>query len=186
MVPTARGNAFLVKADDALLVLIDLQEKLVPVIAEKERVLENVLRLVRFAAIVGLPAILTEQERLGPTLPELRKELPTVQPIPKVHFNCFYCQEFKEAVARTGRRSLVLAGAEAHICVAQTALYALPRFNVHILTDAISSRTLQNRDMAISRLAHSGAVLTSTEMFIYEILEKAGTENFRAALRLVK
>jgi nicotinamidase-related amidase len=81
---------------------------------------------------------------------------------------------------------LVIAGVESHICVAQTAIYALPDFNVHIISDAVSSRTSKNRHIALERMKQAGAVISSTEMFIYEILQKAGTDAFKATLQLVK
>jgi nicotinamidase-related amidase len=94
--------------------------------------------------------------------------------------------EFEHNIKRLERKTLILAGVEAHICVAQTALHALPSFKVHVLADAIGSRTIENRDLAIERMRQAGATITSTEMFIYEILQRAGTDNFRAALQLVK
>lgn len=176
----------LIARDDCVLLVIDVQEKLVPVISDKEKVVENIIRLSHFAHITGIPVILTEQEKLGLTLPELKMELSTVQAINKVHFNCFFCKEFSDKVKETGRNTLIVTGVEAHICVAQTALYALPDFNVHVISDAVSSRTTENRIVAIERMKQAGAVISSTEMFIYEILQKAGTEEFKAVLKLVK
>ena len=82
--------------------------------------------------------------------------------------------------------TLVLTGAEAHICVTQTALHALPEYNVHIVADAIASRVPENKQIALQRMARQGAVITSAEMFIYEVLQKAGTDEFKAVLPLVK
>jgi len=86
----------------------------------------------------------------------------------------------------TGRKTLILAGVEAHICVAQTALHALPFYNVQIVSDAVSSRLTDNRAVALLRMRDAGATITSTEMFIYEIVQKAGTDEFRSILSLVK
>ncbi len=181
-----RETTGLISRGDSVLLVIDVQEKLMPVMFEKERVVENVVRLVKFANIIGLPVVVTEQEKLGATLPEVREELGCVRPIHKVCFNCFLCTDFADEIERLGRKTLIVSGAEAHICVAQTAIFAAPRFRVHAVSDAVSSRTLENRAVSLTRMQQSGVSITSTEMFIYEILEKAGTDEFKAALKLVK
>jgi nicotinamidase-related amidase len=176
----------LIAREDCALIIIDVQEKLLPAVSDKEKVVENVVRLVKFANIIGLPIIVTEQEKLGNTVPEVKKELANVQPINKVHFNCFFCNDFAARIDTLGKSTLVLAGAESHICVAQTAIFALPRFNVHIISDAVSSRVQENRIISIERMRQCGAIISSTEMFIYELLQKAGTDEFKAVLPLVK
>jgi len=176
----------LITRENCVLIIIDVQEKLIPAISDKDKIVENVVRLANFAQIVGLPVILTEQLKLGPTLQEVKKGLPIVQPVSKTHFNCFYCKEFSDIIERLGRKTLILSGVEAHICVAQTAIDGLSRFNVHVIGDAVSSRTPENRHGALERMKQAGAVVSSTEMFIYEILQKAGTDEFKAALQLVK
>jgi len=176
----------LITRSDALLVLIDLQEKLMPVISGKDHITENVRRLLAFANIVGLPVIATEQQKLGPTLGVLSESIRDFKPLPKITFNCFGTESFRDRVDATSRKTLVLTGVEAHICVAQTALHALGDFRVQVIQDAIGSRTPENRDVAIERMRAGGAAITSTEMFIYEILERAGTEEFKAVLPLVK
>jgi isochorismate hydrolase len=176
----------LLRGDDALLVVIDMQERLLPVIAEKERLIENVLKLIKFASIIGLPIILTEQQNLGETTPEIRAELKGIEPITKLEFDCFKSLAFAEHIGRLNRRTLIIAGIEAHICVAQTALHALTDHAVHVVSDAISSRSPHNRKVALDRMGRDGVTITSTEMVIYELLEKAGTDQFREALKLVK
>jgi nicotinamidase-related amidase len=176
----------LISREDCVLVIIDIQDKLMPVITNGESVIGNVVRLAKFSHIIGLPVIITEQEKLGSTIVEVKKELPNICPINKVHFNCFFCKDFKDQISLVGKKTLVLAGVEAHICVAQTALYALPYFNVHVLGDATSSRTVENRDTALERMRQYGVTITSSEMLIYELLQKAGTEEFKAVLQLVK
>ena len=176
----------LIRREDSVLVVIDVQEKLMPVIAEKEKVIDNVVRLLKFAQIIGLPIILTEQEKLGNTLPEVREAAQDLSPIRKLDFNCFGCQEFVEEVRRIGRNTLILCGVESHICVAQTALGAVSNNTVHVVSDATSSRTQDNWRVALERMRQAGVVITSTEMVIYELLRRAGTDEFRAVLPLVK
>jgi nicotinamidase-related amidase len=176
----------LLRGDDALLVVIDMQERLLPVIAGKETVIENVLKLVKFASIIGLPIIVTEQQNLGETTPEIRAELKGIKPITKLEFDCFRSHAFADQIRRLNRSTLIIAGIEAHICVAQTALHALANRAVHVVSDAISSRSPHNWKVALDRMGKDGVTITSTEMVIYELLEKAGTDQFREALKLVK
>ena len=179
------GNTLLGKKD-SLLVIIDMQERLIPVIADKEVVIENTVRLAKFSRIIGLPVVLTEQQKLGDTIPEIRQELKDIPPVTKMEFNCFGSDAFSKRIGEQERKTLIIAGIEAHICVAQTALHAHPSHVVHVVSDAVSSRSLHNRDVALDRLRQQGVTVTSTEMVIYELLGKAGTESFREALKLVK
>ncbi|OPY80651.1 MAG: Isochorismatase family protein [Syntrophorhabdus sp. PtaU1.Bin153] len=176
----------LLDRNDCVLVIIDVQEKLMPVIAGHQEILKNVLRLMRFCRLARVPIMVTEQEKLGPSVHQVAAEASGAPILPKVHFNCFLSPDFTHALETTRRNTLILAGVEAHICVAQTALYALPRFDVHVAADAVGSRAPDNRLIALQRMRQAGATITSTEMFIYEALQRAGTEEFKAALQLVK
>ncbi len=186
MTSATRTSENLLEKDESLLVVIDMQERLLPAVAHREEVTENARRLIAFADIIGLPIVVTEQEKLGATELDLSHCSQTIKPISKIAFNCFLCDEFADAVYRSQRKTLILTGLEAHICVAQTALYAVPQFKIHVVRDAISSRTIDNRDTAVERMRASGVTITSTEMVIYELLKKAGTAEFKAALALVK
>jgi isochorismate hydrolase len=182
----ALGGRGLINKEETVLIIIDMQERLFPAMAEREKLLENVMRLVRFSKVLGLPVLLTEQDKLGSTLPEIKEELKEVQPIGKVDFNCFGCEAFSQTMARLGKSTLVLAGIEAHICVAQTALHAAPEYTVHAVSDAIASRSPGNHRIAVERMMQRGVTITSTEMAIYEILRRAGSDVFREVLKLVK
>jgi nicotinamidase-related amidase len=171
---------------ECVLVVIDVQDKLMPAIADKESLLSNTVRLVKVCHLTGIPVVVTEQEKLGNTVAEIKNELSAETAVQKVHFNCFSCEDFAERVKKTGRKTLILAGVEAHICVTQTALHALSLYNVQIISDAVSSRLTDNRNVALQRMRDAGATITSTEMFIYEILQKAGTDEFRFVLPLIK
>ena len=174
------------KREDCVLVVIDAQEKLLPVIHEREEVVANIAKLVKFAAIVGLPVVVTEQMKLGATVPEAAPPAGGEPAIAKVSFDCFGCDDFAQKIKGLKRKTLILTGVEAHICVFQTALNALDDYRVQVVGDAVSSRTPRNRDLALARLRHAGCVVTTTEMFIYEILRQAGTDEFKATLPLVK
>jgi len=183
---TSAPHGNLINREDSLLVVIDVQERLMPVISSKDGVIDNVVRLLEFSQIVGLPVILTEQEKLGDTLPEVFEARPDLQPIRKLDFDCFGCQGFLQEVRRIGRNTLILTGVETHICVAQTALHAVADHTVHVVSDATSSRKEENWTVALERMRQVGVVVTSTEMVIYELLQRAGTDEFRAVLPLVK
>ena len=183
------GTAFagpLLQRDHAALVVVDVQERLLPHVVGGEEVVANIVTLLRFARIVGLPVLLTEQLKLGPTVAEIRRELPGVDPILKTEFGCLGCEGFTEALRGLGRKALILVGLETHICVMQTALQAASEYTVHVVADAVSSRALAEKDAALQRLVHSGVVVTTTETLMYEVLARAGTDEFRAVLELVK
>jgi nicotinamidase-related amidase len=177
---------FLLRRDDCVLAVVDVQERLLPHIHDGAAVVANIVKLARFARIVGMPILWAEQEKLGPTVPAIRAELADLEPCGKAEFGCLGCAGFQERLASLGRNTLVLCGIEAHICVAQTALQALPEYRVHVVADAVGSRAPASREIALARLRQAGATVTCVEMFFYEVLRKAGTDEFRAVLPLVK
>jgi len=172
--------------EDSALIMIDIQERLLPAMSSPEKMVENGRRLLALAKIMGLPVIFTEQEKLGPTIRELTEGFADFAPVAKTTFNCFSCTPFAAKVRETGRHTLILTGIEAHICVSQTALWAHPRFRVHVVSDAVSSRSPDNLSAAIARMRAAGLTITSTEMVIYEVLERAGTDEFKAMLPIIK
>ena len=187
--PTA-DSLDVLRRDGAVLVVVDLQEKLLPAIAEKDRVLRNSLLLLRAARELELPVVLTTQyERgLGPTVAEVLAEAPGVTPVDKVAFGCFGSEEFLARLAALpGRDQLVVAGIESHICVAQTVLGALGEgYQVHVATDAVGSRTPDGRQVGLRRMERAGAVLSSAEMAIYELLGGSDHPAFKQMLPLLK
>lgn len=172
------------------LVVVDLQEKLLPAIAGRERVLRNSVLLLRLADVLALPVVLTTQysRGLGPTVPEVLEAAPGVTPLDKVSFGCFGSPEFLERLASLrGRDQLVVAGIESHICVAQTVLGARERgYAVHVATDAVGSRSEENRAVGLGRMERAGALLSSTEMAIYELLGRSDAAAFKKMLPLLK
>lgn len=183
-VPTRDG--ILINREDCVLIVIDIQDKLLPFIAHKELMVNNVVRLVKFVKVLNIPVIVTEQEKLGDTTSEIKAELTDSQPIRKIFYSCFKCEPFVQELRKLGKKTLLLTGMETHICVMQTALHALPDFNVHIISDAVSSRFVNNWEVGIERMRKAGSVISSTEMVIFELLGRAGTDEFRATLPLVR
>ncbi len=176
----------LITGEESLLVVIDMQERLVPAMAGAERLMANMKRLLGLAEVMGLPVIVTEQEKLGPTVREIAEKVTSPEPISKSTFDCFLSEAFAARVGETGRNVLIVAGIEAHICVAQTALSGSPRFRIHVAADAVSSRSPDNVTVALDRMRAAGIIITSTEMVIYELLRRAGTAEFKAMLPLIK
>ena len=178
------------RAEDCALAVIDIQEKLLPPIFEKERLVRNSQLLVRLADILSLPIIVSTQyvKGLGPTIPEISDLLPAVETIDKLEFGCFGNDAYCSAVGKlANRNTLLLCGMEAHICVMQTALGALNQgMNVHVAADAVSSRAELNWKLGLNRMQAAGAVLSSTEMMIYELLGKSGTPAFKEMLKHLK
>jgi nicotinamidase-related amidase len=188
-VSTATASALLQPARTAV-VVVDLQEKLLPAVEGRERVLRGSLLLLRLADVLALPVVLTTQyaRGLGATVPEILKAAPGVTPLDKVSFGCFGSPEFLERLSGLeGRDQLVVAGIESHICVAQTVLGAIERgYAVHVASDAVGSRTAENRAIGLGRMEKAGALLSSTEMAIYELLGRSDAAAFKKMLPLLK
>lgn len=178
----------LISKNGTVLVIIDIQEKLFPFIAEKEKVTESIRKLIGFAEIVKMPMVLTEQypKGLGRTVKDIKDLIPNIEPIEKVEFSCFGSDEFKNALQKLKADTLILTGIETHICVTQTAIEGSSSYRVCVVGDATSSRNLEDKQVGLERMKQNGVTILSTEMLIYEILRKAGTNEFKEALKLVR
>jgi nicotinamidase-related amidase len=173
------------------LIVIDIQEKLLPPIFQKGQLLRNAQLLIRMAGILKMPTLLTTQysKGLGTTVPEVASLLPDTAALEKLTFSCFASDVFCSALKRVpgNRNTVLLCGMESHICVAQTALAALREgYLVHVASDAVSSRTEWNWKIGLDRMQAAGAVITSTEMAIYEALRSSGTSEFKEMLKHLK
>lgn len=171
------------------LVVVDVQESLMPKIPAAPVIVEEIIRLIRFARLLGLPILWTEQypKGLGPTVPEIAGELTGLTPIEKLAFGCMADPQFVAALQETGRTNLLITGVETHICVLQTALGAVERgFEVWVAADAVGAREARQHDAALNRIVDSACQLVTAEMAMFEILEKAGTPEFKQCLPLLK
>jgi len=178
-------------ADHCALVVVDIQEKLLPPIHEKDRLVRNAQLLVRLANILEIPALVTTQyaRGLGQTVPEVASLLPGVSPIDKLEFGCFGSGQFCSATKALShqRGTLLVCGMETHICVLQTVMGALAQgYLVHVAADAVSSRTELNWHIGLDRMRAAGAVISSTETIIYELLGSSGTAAFKEMLPFLK
>jgi nicotinamidase-related amidase len=173
------------------LIVIDLQEKLTPAIDGIEGILANTVKLLHLAKALDLKTMATTQYRkgLGEIVPLIREQLSDIGMHDKVCFGCLGDDPFRIALAQTlpPGGTLLLAGVESHICVMQTALGALSHgYNVHIASDAVGSRTAANRELGIERMRDAGAIISSTEMAIYELLGNSSRPEFKAMLPQLK
>ena len=182
----ARSPELMSVGDTALLV-VDVQEKLVPAIAGGGRVVWNVRRLIDGAKILGLPVAATEQypKGLGSTVPELAERLGEIPS--KLTFSCGGCPEVFEELQSRGIYKLLVCGIEAHVCVQQTALDLLAgAWRVYVAVDAVGSRYEVDYRTALGRMDSAGATLTTTEAALFEWCQVAGTPEFNQISRLVQ
>lgn len=173
----------------SVLVVVDVQEAFRPAVMEFDRVARNVATLVQGARILEIPVLVTEQypKGLGETVPEVTRHLDGIEPIEKVCFSAADSGEFAERLSRTGRDQVLLSGIESHVCVNQTADDLLSTGKeVHVVQDAVSSRTEENRSLGLHKMERSGAVITSVETALFELLRAAGTPEFKEIQKLVK
>jgi nicotinamidase-related amidase len=179
------------EAEQCALIVVDMQKKLLPPIWEKERLVRNVQLLIRLAGILKIPSIVTTQyaKGLGETVPDIAGLLPDTPSIDKLMFSCFGSDAFCSTLKRLpGQRTTVLlCGMETHICVMQTALGALREgYLVHVASDAVGSRTELNWRIGLERMRASGAILSSAEMMLYELLRSSGAPAFKELLPYLK
>jgi len=179
----------LIDRHQSLLLIVDIQEKLAPAIHEGAAAIANNQRLLAAADRLGVPIVVSEQyvRGLGPTVQDLQPLPPRAQRFEKMHFSCAREPGFLDLIADSGRRRIIVTGMEAHVCVLQTVLGLLDAgYAVCLVEDATSSRTPANRAAAISRMREAGADIVTTEMVLFEWLERAGTDEFRTLLPLIK
>jgi nicotinamidase-related amidase len=180
----------LLRSADSVLALIDIQEKFRPTIAGIEALIRRIEILARAAMRLGVPVLATEQypKALGNTVAEIKRWLPDSQAyLPKMCFSSAACVPFRDALAATGRRQVVLAGIETHVCVLQTALeLAAAGHSVYVVEDAVSSRQSADRQAALERMSRHGIERITAEMAVFEWLREAGTPEFKELQALIK
>jgi nicotinamidase-related amidase len=179
------------EAERCALLVVDIQEKLLPPIVHREQLVRNSQLLIRAAGVLKIPSIVSTQyaKGLGSTAPEVAALLPETEAIDKDQFSCFGSEAFCALLKRLPgqRNTLLLCGMESHICVMQTALGALRQgYIVHVASDAVSSRTEWNWKIGLDRMRAAGAVISSTEMMIYELMRSSATGAFKEMLPYLK
>jgi isochorismate hydrolase len=179
----------LMERDRSCLLIVDVQERLAPAMADPASVIANARILIQAAARLGVPVLVSEQypRGLGPTVPELRALVSDSTRISKLSFSCAADHGLQQRIKDTSRPLLVICGLEAHVCVLQSALgFQQAGLKVFVVADAVSSRAAANRETALRRLAANGVELVTTEMVVFEWLGQAGTPEFKELSRLIK
>jgi isochorismate hydrolase len=176
-------------AQDAVLLIIDVQEAFRKFIPDIDKLAKNICTLMKAAAILKLPVLVTEQypKGLGRTISEISSTVGDHQLFEKQCFSCCGSDEFASALASLSRKQVIVSGIEAHVCVNQTVHdLLLTGYKPHLVTDAVSSRLAQNKKIGLKKMIGSGAVPSTVEMCLFEMLINSGTESFKAVQQLVK
>jgi len=182
-------NPLLLDRKRAGLLVIDVQEKLLAVMAEPERVVENTIKLIKGFQILERPIFVTEQypEGVGKTVAPIKKALKDVHIHEKITFSCIGMEGLVHTVWSQKIDQVVLCGIESHVCVWQTAVDLLYQgFTVAVVRDAVSSRKEIDCETALHRMASQGIALVTVEMVLFELLERAGTDAFKKVMKLIK
>lgn len=171
--------------DRAALVIVDVQEAFRPAVRDFDGVVDSTTKLIQGARALGVPVVVTEQypRGLGATVAEVAEHLDGVEPIEKTCFSAARADGFD----LDGRDQALVCGIEAHVCVSQTAHDLLERgVEVHVARDAVTSRTDENREVGLHKMERSGAIVTSVEAALFELLGAAGSEEFKQVQRLIR
>lgn len=179
----------MLKRENTILLLIDIQGKLAHLMHAKESLFDSLQKLIKGIQVLDIPILWVEQNPtgLGPTIPEIAALLPDNEPISKMSFSSCREERFLQALKEQNRSQVLVAGIETHICVYQTAadLVAMG-VEVQVVTDAVSSRTAENKAIGLQKMTDAGATLTSVETALFELLRVAEGEPFKAILNIVK
>ncbi|NTV92022.1 MAG: hydrolase [Chlorobiaceae bacterium] len=179
----------MISPQETLLLVIDVQGKLASSVYHAEIVEKNIDKLIRACRILDVPVLYTEQypKGLGLTIEPLRRLLSDQEPVEKLSFSCCGSEAFMRQLRAFKRNDILVTGMETHVCVYQTSIELLDfGYSVHLVTDAVSSRSDENRQLGIRCIERAGASPTSSEMAIFELLRVAEGEQFRAISKIVK
>jgi|WetSurMetagenome_2_1015567.scaffolds.fasta_scaffold53769_2 isochorismate hydrolase len=179
----------LLKPEKTSLLIIDIQERILPVINNFQIVLDNTIKLIKGFKVLGLPIYFTEQypKGLGPTVSSITEELGEIKAFNKMSFSCSGADELFDDFKKKNLSQIVVCGIESHVCVQQTVLDLIENnFQVNLAADAVSSRKEIDCKTALERMSHHGAEVTTTEAILFELLNVCGTDQFRAISKIVK
>jgi len=182
-------SSFVLNKEDAVLLIVDIQERLAVIMKEKDKVVNSCRHLIELAKMQGIPVVVTEQypKGLGRTLPELQSAVPDYKPIEKTAFNCCGEPAFLTEIKKLGKKQVIMTGMETHICVLQTTIGLLQEgVTVHVVQDAVCSRAKENWKTGIAFMRDAGAVVTCTETVLFQLLKVAGTDEFKKISQRIK
>lgn len=169
--------------------VVDIQERLVPVMEEKEQFIENCIKLIQGLQILGLPMLVTQQytKGLGETIPKIKSAINNFQYIEKKDFSCFDEPAVAEKLSLSGAINVIICGIESHVCVLQTAIDLKEAGYVPVVVmDCVSSRSFDNMDLASERFRYEGIMMTSLESILFELTRSASAAEFKEISKLVK
>jgi len=179
----------MLKIQNSCLVIVDVQGKLAQLMHDKTTLFKNIRILVQAAKELSIPILWCQQvpEALGPTVPEIAELLTDNQPINKSAFSCCGDEKFNAAVKKCGRQQVLLCGIETHVCIYQTAIDLKQQgSDVHVIADAVSSRRLENKNLAIEKMRTNSIAIDCVEMVLFELLKTANHPSFKSIARLIK
>ncbi|NDY71485.1 hydrolase [Desulfobacter hydrogenophilus] len=179
----------MLEIENVVLLIVDIQGKLAHLMDKKEILFKNVQNLIKGSRALDIPILWVEQnpQGLGPTIPEIADMLSDIQPISKMSFSSCRNDSFLQALNALDRKQVLISGIEAHICVYQTAADLVDMgYEVQVVTDAVSSRNLENKEIGLQRMRESGVSLTSVETALFELLKVAEGDQFRQIIRIIK
>ena len=179
----------LIDREDTLFVVIDFQEKLMPVMHEREILEDRVCRLANGMKKLGIPHIVTQQytKGIGETIPSIAEAIGKFTPIDKTSFSCMGNEEFVSKLEEADKGTVVACGIESHICLQQTVIQLLAKgYRVYVPVDCVSSRSESDKAWSLERMKEAGAITTTYEAILYELLRDAKAEEFKAISKIVK
>lgn len=174
---------------NTILNIIDVQGKLAQMMYDRDRLFENLQRLIKGVKVLGIPILWAEQipDKLGSTIPEVKTLLVELQPIIKTSFSCWGNETYRKKLQSLKKSQVLVAGIEAHVCVYQTVMDLLNmEYDVHVIADAVSSRTLENKQIGLAKMQSLGAKISSVETALFELLRVAEGEAFKEIVKIVK
>jgi hypothetical protein len=178
-----------IQREEVLALFIDFQERLLPVMSNREELTENTVKLAKGLGILDVPHLVTQQytKGIGNTVEPIREALGGDEFYDKITFSCLDTEEIRNAVEASGKKTILVCGIEAHICVQQTVEDLLGAgYRVVVAADCVSSRKPSDCQISLERMRQSGAVITTCEAVLYELTGRAGNDRFKAISRLTK
>lgn len=182
-------DRFFLDRNRCLFLIIDIQERLAQVMDKKEQVITNTLHLLELSRLIDMPVVVTEQypKGIGKTVQPIVEALPQYEPIEKITFDCCLVEPFNTKVAGLKKDQIIVVGMETHICVLQTVLSLLKSgYTVHVVSDGVCSRAKHNWKVGLEIMREAGAVISSTEVVLFQLLRQAGTEEFKHLSKRIK
>jgi nicotinamidase-related amidase len=178
-----------IKRDNTSAIVIDFQERLYPFIYEHEKLTKNVVRLINGLNVLGINLIVTEQysKGLGHTIPQIQEALGDYEHIEKGTFSCCGSNEVCDTLSTLGKKNVIVIGIESHVCVLQTTVDLIAMgYQPVLIEDCVSSRSLNDKAVAIERMRQEGAIISSYESILFELCEVSGNDMFKAISKIVK